>query len=68
MPLVVAENLHAFANRRSDDRAFDRLMVIDGRARHGADDRAARLTVVVAMMVVVMMMGCRKRASGRQKE
>jgi hypothetical protein len=66
--LVIAENLYAFADGRTDDCAFQRLMVIDGRARHRADDGAAGLAVVMTMVAMVMMMCCGKGTSGRQKE
>ena len=68
MSFVVAQDLNAFADRGTDDRAFDRLMVIDGRARHGADYGSARLAVVVAMVVTIVMMRRRERAAGGQKE
>src|SRR5258708_23037543 len=64
---VVAENLYAFADRGTDDRALDRLVMIDGRTRYGADDGTARLAVVVAMVTIVMM-SHRERAAGWQKE
>jgi hypothetical protein len=66
MSLVVAEDLDAFADCGTDERAFDRLMVIDGRACHGADHGSARLAVVVTVMT--MMVSRSERTSGRQKE
>jgi hypothetical protein len=68
MRFVIAQDLHAFADGGTDDRSFDRLMVIDGRARYGADDGAAGLAVVMAMVAIVMMMGCGEGATGGQKE
>jgi hypothetical protein len=68
MSFVVAEDLDAFAYRGTDERAFDRLVVIDGRARYGADDGSARLTVVMAVVDLAIVMRPRERASGRQKE
>jgi hypothetical protein len=65
---MVAEDLDAFAYRGTDECAFDWLMMVDGRARYGADDGSARLAVVMAVMAIVMMMRRRERASGRQKE
>jgi hypothetical protein len=64
---VIAEDLDPFPEGGTDERAFDRLMVIDGRARYGADDGSARLAVVMAVVAIVMMRR-RKRTSGRQKE
>jgi hypothetical protein len=66
MSLMVAEDLDAFSDGGTDERAFQRLMVIDGRACHRADDGSARLAVVMA--VVAMMMRRCEGASGRQKE
>jgi hypothetical protein len=65
---VVAEDLDAFADGGTDERAFQRLVVIDGRARHGADHGSARLAVVVAVVTIVVMMRRCEGASGRQKE
>jgi hypothetical protein len=65
---VIAEDLDAFTDRCTDERAFDRLMVIDGRACHGTDHGSARLAVVVAMMNVAVMMRSRECTSGGEKE
>jgi hypothetical protein len=65
---VVAVDLDTFADGGTDECAFDRLMVIDGRARYCADNRAARLAVVMAMVVAIVMMRRCEGASGRQKE
>jgi hypothetical protein len=64
---MVAEDLDAFADGGADERAFQRLVVIDGRARHCADDGSARLAVVMAV-VAMMMVRRGEGASGRQKE
>ena len=58
MRFVIAEDLHAFADRGTDDCAFDRLMVIDGRARHGTDDRAARQACACVAIVVAKRSAC----------
>jgi hypothetical protein len=63
---VVAQDLHSFADGCSDECAFDRLMMIDGRACHRADDRAARLAVVMTMVAVMVRL--REGAAGGQKE
>ena len=68
---VRAALAHEWAHIRHGDLwllALERLMVVDDRACHGSDDRAARLAVVVAVVITIMMMRRRKRTSGRQKE
>jgi len=47
---VIADRLHRVANRGTNERAFQRLVVIDCGAGDRAYDRASRLAVVMAMM------------------
>jgi hypothetical protein len=67
--VVVAKGLDALTDHAADQRPFEWLAVIDGSARHGSDDRTARLTVVVTIGVIArVMIRLREHTSGRQKE
>jgi hypothetical protein len=48
---VIADRLHGAANCATNQRAFQRLVVIDRSARDRADYYASRLAVVMAMAI-----------------
>ena len=62
--LVISDSLNRAANRGADQSALQRFVVIDSCAGNGADNHAARLTVVMTMS----MMRPRKCASSRQHQ
>src|SRR5438067_1320158 len=73
--VLVSHFLHDVAEYAADDRAFERLAMIDQRARCRADDRTARLTVVMAVSIrdvgavmVTIMSRCRERSLSRDEQ
>jgi hypothetical protein len=56
--LFVPQLLYRVTNGSSNQRAFERLLAIDGRSSDGADDRAARSAVMVAMTVMFRRREC----------
>jgi hypothetical protein len=64
--IVIADLLHGVADDGTDQRAFQRLMMVDRGSGNGADDRAARLAVMVAVVAAMMRRG--KGVSGWQQQ
>jgi hypothetical protein len=67
MLIVIANLLHGIADDRADQRALQRLVMIDRGSGDGADDCAARLAVMVAVVAAMMMRSGKDVSGGEQQ-
>jgi hypothetical protein len=65
--IVIANLLHGVTDDGAHQRALQRLVMIDRGSGNGADDRTARLAVMVAV-VAAMMMRRREGVSGGEQQ
>jgi hypothetical protein len=66
MLIVIADLLHGIADDGADERAFQRLVMIDRGSGNSSDNRSARLAVMMAVVAAMMRRG--ESISGWQQQ